>query len=157
MAHLLHGISAALRRRDFRGADLPLPEFAPLQYADYVNWQRNVLLQNGKRYQEQIAWWKDLFLNQPRPLNLPFYRAEPLADVDPNEGVIPWGLEPDVSRRLKELGHKESSLTYYVVRLAAFAALLAAETGDPQVVLGTYLNCRRHEFSRRCLAYLPTP
>src|SRR5438093_1064503 len=26
-----------------RDADLPLPQSAPLQYADYVNWQRNVL------------------------------------------------------------------------------------------------------------------
>ena len=147
---------ARLYDAKIRGADLPLPEFAPLQYADYANWQRNVLLQNGKRYQDQIAWWKDIFLNEPRPLNLPFQRAEPLVNIDPTEGFIPWGLEPDVSRRLKELGHKESA-TYYVVRLAAFAALLAAETGDPQVVLGSYLNCRRHESALEMLGLFTNP
>jgi amino acid adenylation domain-containing protein len=147
---------ARLYDAKIRGADLPLPESASLQYADYVNWQRNVLLQNGKDYQDQIAWWKSLFLNEPRPLNLPFQRAEPLANIDPIEGIIPWGLAPDVSRRLNELGHKESA-TYYVVRLAAFAALLAAETGDREIVIGSYMNSRRHEAVREMLGLFTNP
>jgi non-ribosomal peptide synthetase component F len=127
-----------------------------LQYADYVNWQRNVLLQDRKHYQDQIAWWKGLFLQEPRPLNLPFQRAEPLENLDPVEGFISWGLEPEVSRRLRELGQKESA-TYYIVRLAAFAALLAAQTGDRDVVIGTYVNCRKHEAVREMLGLFTNP
>jgi amino acid adenylation domain-containing protein len=138
------------------GADLPPPNSGPSQYADYVNWQRHVLLQGGERNKDQIAWWKGLFLHEPPPLNLPFQRAEPLKNIDPIEGFIPWGLEPEVSRRLNELGQKESA-TYYIVRLAAFAALLAAETGQRDVVIGTYVNCRKTEADRKMLGLFTNP
>jgi amino acid adenylation domain-containing protein len=147
---------AQLYDAKIRGAHLPLPETAPLQYADYVNWQRNVLLQNGKHYQDQIAWWKDLFLQEPRPLELPFQRAEPVANINANEGRIWWGLPPDVSLRLNELGQKESA-THHVVRLAAFAALLAAETGDRNVVVGSWLNSRRDEAAQQMLGLFTNP
>ena len=139
-----------------RGVNPPLPETAPLQYADYVNWQRAVLLENSKHYQQQIAWWKDLFLQEPRPLELPFQRAEPVANLNPNEGRIWWGVPPDVSQRLNELGQKESA-TCHAVRLAAFAALLAAETGQRDLVIGSWLNSRRHEATQEMLGLFTNP
>jgi amino acid adenylation domain-containing protein len=145
---------ALLYDAKIRGDDFPLPQSAPLQYADYAHWQRSALFR--KHYQDQITWWKDLFLNEPQPLNLPFQRAEPLANIDPAEGLIGWGLEPDVSERLSALGKQEST-TYYVVRLAAFAALLAAETAAREVVIGSYFNNRRHEAVREMLGVFTNP
>ncbi|MGB9020878.1 MAG: hypothetical protein WCC77_25030 [Pseudolabrys sp.] len=53
-----------------------------------MNWQRDVLLQTSKHYQDQIAWWKDLFLGEPHPLDLPFQRAEPVANINLMKAVF---------------------------------------------------------------------
>jgi amino acid adenylation domain-containing protein len=83
----------------------------------------------------------------PPRSELPFKRAKPASGVDPSEGMIGWGLKSDVSRRLNELGRHEGA-TEYMTRLAAFVAVLAAETGDPNVVLYTALSNRNQPATR---------
>jgi Condensation domain/Phosphopantetheine attachment site len=126
-----------------RGEDPPLPEWEPLQYVDYAAWQRRALRPGELAYQNAIAWWRDQFAGTPRPLELPCRRPQPLADISPDEGLIWWRHDSDTSKRLNRLGH-EIGATYYAVRLAAFVALLAAETGQPDVVLGTYFTNRNN-------------
>jgi amino acid adenylation domain-containing protein len=125
----------------------PLPEVEPLQYADYAVWQRKVLHVGGRAHQEAMAWWVDALAGSPRVLELPFRRTILIrrtrlrAAVDPAQGIIPWGLDPETSRRLDECAHAEGA-TYYMIRLAAFVAVLAGVTGETDVVLGTYLTNR---------------
>jgi non-ribosomal peptide synthetase component F len=50
-----------------------------------------------------------------------------------------------VSRRLDLVG-RECGATYFVVRLAAFTALLAEEVGRDDLLIGTHFSDRRAEF-----------
>jgi hypothetical protein len=124
-----------------RGERLPLPESDRLQYGDYAAWQRKTLRLEGRAYQDTVTWWKGLFSPPPPPLEFPFRRVDLVEDVDPREGLIWWGLDLQTTVRLDRVASEEGA-TYYAIRLAAFTALLAGVTGQPDVVLGTYVTNR---------------
>lgn len=132
---------ALLYEAKLRGDAPPLPACEPLQYADYAAWQRDALRPDHAAYQEAIGWWRALFARRPPRLKLPFKRAKSIKGVDPTEGVIVWGLNPETSHRLNELARTEG-VTYYVMRLAVFAAMLAGESGERDLVIGTYMSNR---------------
>jgi amino acid adenylation domain-containing protein len=131
----------ALYEARLRGEVPPLPETEPLQYADYAVWQRRVLDPEAAGYRAAIAWWKETLRDPPAPVVLPFQRPEPIAGVDPREGT--WSRPEDaaVSQRLARIA-QDNRATYYMVRMAAFLALLAAETAQPDQVIGTYVTNR---------------
>ncbi|MHB8240357.1 MAG: condensation domain-containing protein [Solirubrobacteraceae bacterium] len=62
--------------------------------------------------------------------------------VAPSDGVIRWGLSASVADGLASVG-REAGATFYMVRMAIYAALLAQETGDPELIFGTYVTTRR--------------
>jgi amino acid adenylation domain-containing protein len=124
-----------------RGEVPPLPEFELLQYGDYAVWERKLLRRDGSAYKDSVAWWKATLAGAPSMLTLPFRRTRALTDIDPAEGLLKWGLEPEISLRLAKLTREEGT-TYYIVRLAIFAILLCSETGESDVVLGTYVANR---------------
>ncbi len=129
-----------------RGLEPPLSEFEPLQYCDYAHWQRRALAQDRPAYRLALNSWKTLLAAQPPALQLPFERTAPLAEADPALGLIWWGTGIEASSRLESL-QRTLGVSYFVVRLAAFAAALADETGQDDLVLGTYVtNRRRFEF-----------
>ena len=135
------------------GGDLPLPETASLQYGDYAVWERKMLRRDGAAYRDAVSWWADVLAGAPRVLALPCRRAEPVADADPADGEITWGIDGETSLRLAELARAERT-TYYVVRLATFVMLLAAETGQTDIVLGTYVTHRnRPELARHAWVF----
>jgi amino acid adenylation domain-containing protein len=135
-----------------RGEIAPLAGDEALQYGDYAVWQRRVLHRDRGDYQRAIAWWKELFADQVAPLELPFRRPEPLADADPAEALIWWGLDPAIAARLEVLQREESS-TYYLVRLAAFVAVVAGDTGQTDVVLGTNVSNRSRNESLKMVGF----
>ena len=91
----------------------------------------------------------------PRPprSELPFKRPAPVNDVDPDDGMIRWGLAPDVSIRLDSLSRQERT-SDYVTRLAAYVAALAMETGDPNVAVYLTLSNRARAIDPRRLRLL---
>jgi hypothetical protein len=126
---------ALLYEAKLRRAEPPLPEFEPLQYADYAAWQRKVLAPGERSYQATLAWWKDRFQRAPsalpnfvsrrRRLHLPFERARARPDADAASGIIRWRLDRQTSQQLRTLARSEGA-TFYMITLAAFVALLAA-------------------------------
>jgi acyl carrier protein len=91
---------ALLYEAKLRRAEPPLPEFEPLQYADYAAWQRKILTPGDHSYQATLAWWKDRFSRArgalpdfvPRRrqlLRLRFARARPLREADAANPVDP--------------------------------------------------------------------
>lgn len=123
-----------------RGERPPLSEELPLQYADFAAWERRWLGPSSPHYGAELAWWRDTLRDAPE-LRLPFARVDACPDADPSEGVITWGLPPEVSQSLDRLGH-EAAATYYMTRLAVLAAQLAIETEDDDLVIGTYATGR---------------
>jgi hypothetical protein len=124
-----------------RGDLPPLPESEPLQYGDFAAWERHALRPEGPTYRKTIAWWKDVLSGQPPPLELPFKASKPRPTTDPDEGYLTWGVTPQITRQLDQVG-REMGATYLAVRLAAFVALLAAQSRQTDIVLGTYVTNR---------------
>jgi hypothetical protein len=120
----------------------PLPSRAPLQFADYAAWQRQVMRPGTPAYENEVAWWKERMRKQARLPDLPFKRPDPMADADPADGVISWSFSPGLPQRLDRLRQREGT-TSFVIWLAALAALLAAENRQPGVVIGAYAANRR--------------
>jgi amino acid adenylation domain-containing protein len=138
---------AAIRR----GESFPRTGDA-LQYADFAAWQRRMLRPDGRRYGEQLAWWRQALAPVPPRLELPFSRATPASGLRPRDGVLLWGIHPSVVGALDRLG-REDGATRYTVRLALFSALLALETGQEAITLGAYVDTRRVRETRSMFGY----
>lgn len=124
-----------------RGEAPSLPRFEPLQYGDYAAWQRASLRSEGEAWKNLIAWWKNIFVDAPSPLHLPFRRPEPRPDAAPSDASLACKIDSATVWRLDQIGREESA-THYATRMAAFVALLAAETGREDVILGAYVTDR---------------
>ncbi len=123
------------------GEPRPRLDELALQYGDVAAWERERLRRGGRRHRELLARWRTLArTGAGKPA--PFARPTPVGAAAPAQGTISWGLEPAVTHGLQRLG-REAGATPYMVRLAIFAALLSAETGEREVILGTYMTTRR--------------
>jgi acyl carrier protein len=132
---------ASLYEARQQGRDPPLPRQAPLQYADYAVWQRAVVQPDGPYFEEAKNWWQTLFSTARPATRLPFKRLIRRTGLDPSEGVLAWMPAKLVGQRLDEIA-RSAGTTNFVVRLAAFAALIADLSGNSTVVLGTFFENR---------------
>ena len=123
------------------GKEPPLQDEVPLQYGEYAVWQRAVLRPNSPRYQAMIDWWARLLSQPSRPLELPFKRPKPRRRSNPAEGFIWWQMAPDTSAKLADLARTQRT-TFFVICVAALMALLATETGNPDIAVGSYFQNR---------------
>jgi len=135
-----------------RGEPPPLPAEETLHYGDYAAWQRRVLDPSGAQYRELVAWWKEQLSGRPAAIALPFLRRKRASVARVEEGFLWWGLDEAVSTRLRTL-EREARSTHYVVRLAAFAALLAARSGQSDFVIGAYVSNRARPESQRMFGF----
>jgi non-ribosomal peptide synthetase component F len=125
-----------------------MSECEPLHYADYAVWQRRTMQSAGSAYRDDMLWWRDQLHDAPRALGLPCRRPAPLPSASASEGLLWWGIEPGITASLDRLAREEGT-TFYVVRLAAFAALLSARVRERDIVFGTYFtNRNRIELQR---------
>ena len=117
-----------------------------LQYADYAVWQRQVTRPDSRYFQELANWWKGIFSIAPPVTQLPLRRLITRAKP-PDEGVLGWMLEEQTATRLDEIARKAGT-THFIIRLAAFAALLAGVTGNSTVTLQTQFDNRNRTKSQ---------
>jgi amino acid adenylation domain-containing protein len=124
-----------------RGDSPGLPEFAPLQYVDFAAQQRNKFNPAEPAYEKTLAWWSRLFAHPPRPLKLPFRRFWRSRRAMPADALIRWGINPSTSQRLEKI-RRETGATYFVVRLAAFAALVSPRARGQAMFFLIYITGR---------------
>jgi amino acid adenylation domain-containing protein/non-ribosomal peptide synthase protein (TIGR01720 family) len=124
------------------GQPAPLPDL-PIQYVDYVRWQRQWLA--GPAVDEQRAFWQALLTPTPPALALPTDRPRPALQT--NRGAVCYFAVPArVHAGLTALSRREG-VTLFMTLLSAFAALLARSTGQDDLVVGTPVAGRtRAEF-----------
>ncbi|TWV53742.1 amino acid adenylation domain-containing protein [Streptomyces misionensis] len=123
----LHELCAA--HEAGRAPVLAVPE---VQYADYAAWQRRRLTEEYTRA-ELDHWRREL--DRLEPLELPADRPRP-PERDARGAVVSFAIDPEVSRRLTDLGRAQGA-TPFMTLLTAFAALLARHTGRWDVPVGT--------------------
>ncbi|MGG1640084.1 amino acid adenylation domain-containing protein, partial [Paenibacillus sp. NRS-1782] len=111
-----------------------------IQYKDYAVWQQSEAHQEWMQRQE--AYWLDTFRGELPVLDLPTDFARPAVRSTAGDTVV-FGLEHEVSERLKELAAHTGS-TLYMVLLAAYTALLHQYSGQEDIVVGTPIAGRPH-------------
>ncbi|HYR11831.1 MAG TPA: condensation domain-containing protein, partial [Longimicrobium sp.] len=114
------------------GTPSTLPEL-PVQYADFAEWQRRWL--QGERLDAQLGYWRRQLGARPAPLPLPLDRPRPAARSFEG-GTLSFRLPPELSTGIHELSRSEGT-TLFMTLLAGFKAMLARETGQTDVVVGT--------------------
>jgi amino acid adenylation domain-containing protein len=132
------------------GGPSPLPDEPPLQYADYAVWERACMRPGSPRHEREVAWWQEAFSSPPPALELPFERAVPLDSSPLPAGVCDWELAPEQAAAFVRIG-REAGATRFMTWAAAFAALIALETGVDDIVLNTYTTTRRRAELQRML------
>ncbi|MCN9244998.1 condensation domain-containing protein, partial [Streptomyces sp. RY43-2] len=128
---LWHEISGGYAA-ELTGGDPRLPEL-PVQYADFAVWQREWL--TGDALREQWEYWDRRLEGCPTPADLPTDRSR-TDHPDPEGGSVSLALGADLVRAARERG-AEADATLYMILLAAFAVVLADETGQYDVVVGS--------------------
>ncbi|NBD14535.1 condensation domain-containing protein, partial [Corallococcus silvisoli] len=110
----------------------PDPLVAPrIQYADWAVWQRGSAQQAV--LEKQLAYWRER-LGGLEMLELPADR--PRTAVGVRGGALPYRMTQGPWEALKALARKEG-LTPFMVLLAALEVVLAHESGQQDVAVGT--------------------
>ncbi len=123
---------AALYEALVAGKPPALPPL-PIQYADFVEWQRHQL--QGDRLAQLLSYWKERLAGSPAALELPTDRPRPA--VQSFSGAIHrFSLSADLASRLRKLCRQEGA-TPYMALLAAFSTLLHRFSGQSDLCIGS--------------------
>ncbi|WP_055108572.1 amino acid adenylation domain-containing protein [Paenibacillus ihumii] len=121
---------------------LPLP----VQYADYVLWQEQLLgveSDAGSLYARQLEFWKHALHQLPDQLELPTDRPRPAASSYAG-GVIPFELGEELHARLLQVA-KEHKASLFMVLHAALAALLTRLGAGNDIPIGSPIAGRNDD------------
>ncbi|MEH1989362.1 amino acid adenylation domain-containing protein [Nostoc sp.] len=122
--------------------ELPaLPEL-PIQYRDFVNWQRKWL--DFERIQSLLTYWKQKLQGELPILNLPTDRPRRSFASDRQTFKGAQGklvLSQTLTKKLKNLS-RNSGVTLFMTLLTAFKTLLYRYTGQTDIVVGSPIASR---------------
>ncbi|MDP4179622.1 MAG: amino acid adenylation domain-containing protein [Bacillota bacterium] len=135
MHHIISdGVSTSILTREFvslySGESL---KEAMLKYKDYSEWQCKLC--NSDFMKEKERYWLNTFYGDIPKLNMPLDLKRP--SIRSFEGeTIKFGVDKDLTEKLKEMGSSSGS-TLYMVLLAAYTTLLHKYTGQDDIIVGS--------------------
>ncbi len=136
--------------KDSLPPDLPPPA---LQYADYAIWQREWV--GTPACEAQIAFWKGIFSDGSRALDLPRDRARPETRRSQG-GKVAFEIPSGVVSEIQDVCLEESA-TPFMFLLSAFQVLLARYSGQEDVTVGCpFANRSRPELESSVGFYTST-
>jgi amino acid adenylation domain-containing protein/thioester reductase-like protein len=110
----------------------------PIQYADYVAWQRQASQQEP--IENQLAYWRERLAGLPPEIELP--TDQPRTAAQSHRGAsVALVLDADLTANLRQLAHRYE-LTLYMVLCAAWAILLSRLSGRDDIAIGTQVANR---------------
>jgi amino acid adenylation domain-containing protein len=110
----------------------------PIQYGDFVLWQRSWL--QRERLEPQLAWWREHLAGAPAVLDLPADRPRPTVRSS-RGGQVPVRVGPAVASRLAAFGRSQGA-TPFMLYLAAYQSLLGRLAGREDLVVGLPIGGR---------------
>jgi amino acid adenylation domain-containing protein len=116
------------------------PTLSPLtaSYADFSRWQQDWLASDD--LQQQLAHWKQRFIDLPEPLALPLDRPRP-ARMTGGGGTEPMTCSRELIERARHLGQANEA-TLFMTLLAVYTLLLSRHSGQRDIVVGTPVRGR---------------
>lgn len=132
---IFHRELSELYRAFLAGKPSPLADL-PIQYTDFVHWQRHWL--EGEVYESQLSYWRKQFATLPPVLELPTDQPRPNVQAyrafrGAHNTIC---LPEELTAALKQFCQK-SGVTLFMVLLAAYEILLHRHTGEEDIVVGT--------------------
>ena len=115
----------------------PFPEL-PLQYGDFVMWEKDRL--QGNVMTRQLSYWKKKLHGRLPVLELPTDHPRGASTAAPL-GTTTHVLPPVLAQKLRDLSQKEGS-TLFMTLLAGFQTLLHRYTGEEDIVVGSVVRGR---------------
>ncbi|MDJ0756202.1 MAG: amino acid adenylation domain-containing protein [Ardenticatenaceae bacterium] len=122
------------------GNPSPLP-VVPIQYVDFVHWQREWLSQ--ERVNAQLSYWKDTLQGAPQMLHLPTDRPRPAMQTFYGS-VRRFHFDQSLAIKLEAV-NRQTGATPFMSLLATFVALLYTYTGQTDILVGTPVANRHHK------------
>ncbi len=143
---------ATLYKDFLAGGGSTLPDL-PIQYSDFVRWQRQRL--EGEILAQTIAYWTEQLQGLPEPLELPSDRLRPT--VQSFRGASESEMfSKTLTDDLRALARREG-VTLFMLLLAAVQALLARLTGQIDIVVGSPIAGRsRSQFENLAGLFINT-
>ncbi|WP_448269199.1 amino acid adenylation domain-containing protein [Nostoc sp. DSM 114159] len=148
---------AALYKAFSTGKLPALPEL-PIQYQDYVNWQRQWL--DCDRIQSLLTYWKQKLQGQLPILNLPTDRprrsfassdrTSPVQKFKGAQGKLV--LSQTLTKELKNLS-RHLGVTLFMTLLTAFKTLLYRYTGQTDIVVGSPIANRNRAETKSLIGF----
>ncbi|KVE78391.1 non-ribosomal peptide synthetase [Burkholderia cepacia] len=123
-----------------------LPDL-PIQYADYADWQRDMLA--GGEGERQLDYWRGALRDVPGPLALPVDR-QPGAARTLQGARVSVRLPDAVAADVRQLA-RDAQATVFTVLLAALDAWLSRLTGATDVVVAVPVAHRQRPETRALL------
>ncbi|HKR12801.1 MAG TPA: amino acid adenylation domain-containing protein [Pyrinomonadaceae bacterium] len=115
-----------------RGERSPLPK-PPVQYVDYVNWQKSVL--QGETFEQLKSFWRKELEGAPEEIALPADFAARAMNTH-GGNINRFEVDSASVASLRALAQEEN-VTLYMVLLAAYATLLHRLGGQSDLVIGS--------------------
>jgi amino acid adenylation domain-containing protein len=132
---VFHRELSELYRAFLAGEPSPLAHL-PIQYTDFVHWQRQWF--EGKVYESQLSYWQKQFASLPPVLELPTDHPRPNVQAyrafRGAHNTICFSEE--LTGALKQFCQKKG-VTLFMTLLAAYQVLLHRYTGEEDIVVGT--------------------
>ncbi len=149
------GELTAAYEADLRGEPPPFDR-EPWQYGDFAAWERQTLRPGSPEWRADVDWWRANLEGAPSRVPLPFTRREPDEGAGVEDGVLWMELPVELSSELEKL-RRELGGTYYMVRVAVYAAQLAVQGGSDDIVIGAYMTTRRSVETRDIFGFFANP
>jgi amino acid adenylation domain-containing protein len=111
----------------------------PIQYADYAQWQRELL--SGEPLEKQLGYWRMRLAGIAPQVNLPTDRPRPESQTY-RGGNVPVALGPQLSSKLRAFS-QHHGVTLFMTLYAGWAVLLSRLSGEQEIVIGTPIANRQ--------------
>jgi len=119
------------------GQPSPLPPL-PIQYADFASWQHAWL--SGEEKEGQLDYWRQHLAGAPALLELPTDRPRPAVQTFAGAEHVVMVGQP-LRTKLTALSERTGT-TLFMTLLSAFSILLARNSGQDDIVVGTVVANR---------------
>jgi amino acid adenylation domain-containing protein len=119
----------------------------PVQYKEFAHWQDQFIESGGMDLQK--TYWLKVFEKAPPELNLStdFPRPDRLTAAG---GFLTFRIDEEDINAIRTMASQQD-VTAFMILLAAFNVLLAKDSGEEDIVVGSPVASRRHEDSLKII------
>ncbi|MCP4415139.1 MAG: SDR family NAD(P)-dependent oxidoreductase, partial [Chloroflexi bacterium] len=143
---------AAFYEAFIAGKEADIPEL-PLQYADFVIWQREWMQGNVEK--EQLDYWKKQLGGQLPVLELPTDRPRPKRQQ--NNGSWEWfRMPPALGQQIRDFS-RGRGVSLYMTMLAGFKALMHRYSGQDEIIVSSPTANRTQPELEKLIAFFINP